>query len=77
MKPLKLAFTVCLLLLVAGLVLDTARAENKNWPAPESVTDLSNKKYWPDDPGFGGAWEMYSFIPASAKTSVRKALSSA
>ena len=73
MKPLKLALTVCLLLLVAGLVMDTARAENKNWPAPESVTDLSDKKYWPDDPGFGGAWEMYSFIPKAALTSVRKA----
>jgi MYXO-CTERM domain-containing protein len=45
------------------------------WPPPESATDLSDPKYWPNDPGYpykasakpkereSGAWQFFSFIP--------------
>ena len=61
---LPLALTLCL---------GPALAENKNWPPPLSVTDLSKSQHWPDDPGYGGEWDLFSFIPASAKATVRKA----
>ena len=73
MKPVKLLLTIALLVLAAGVALDAARAENKKWPPPVSVTDLSDSTHWPDDPGYAGAWEMFSFIPKAAKGSVRKA----
>lgn len=50
----------------------TADAE---WPPPVTATDLSDPKYWPNDPGYGyvasakpkerqsGAWQFFSFIP--------------
>lgn len=61
--------------LLWGLVLcgPAALAENKNWPPATSVTDLSDAKHWPDDPGYKSAWGLYSFIPAAAKSTIRKA----
>ena len=64
-----------LVLLPLALALGTfpVLAQNKNWPPAASVTDLSQSKYWPNDPGYKSAWELYSFIPATAKAGVRKA----
>ncbi len=59
--------------LALALWLQPVLAENKGWPPAASVTDLSSSKHWPDDPGYKSAWELYSFIPASAKAGVRKA----
>ena len=56
----------------AALVSDSARAQNVNWPPPETVTDLSDSKWWPADPGYSGAWELFSFIPKAAQPTVRK-----
>ena len=55
-----------------ALVSDSAQAQNANWPPPDTVTDLSDTKYWPQDPGYGGSWELFSFIPKAAQATVRK-----
>ena len=61
------------LALALVLALAPALAQNKNWPPPESVTDLSDSKWWPNDPGYKSAWELYSFVPKDALSTVRKA----
>jgi len=61
------------LVFATSLIMGPAQAENKNWPTAPSVTDLSNKATWPDDPGYPGAWELFSFIPKAARASVSKA----
>ena len=71
MKRLKLVSLLVPLALI--LALHPVLAENKNWPPAESVTDLSDSKHWPDDPGYKSAWELYSFIPKEARSLVRKA----
>ena len=74
MKHFKVVLALLVFAAAAGLTIhDSARAENKNWPPPVSVTDLSDSKHWPDDPGYGGAWELFSFIPKNAQGTVRKA----
>jgi MYXO-CTERM domain-containing protein len=48
-----------------------AKDVSAEWPPPESATDLSDPKYWPNDPGYdyrnggNGQWNYYSFIPGS------------
>jgi len=71
MKRTRLLLVLFPLALILGL--HPVLAQNKNWPPAESVTDLSDSKHWPNDPGYKSAWELYSFIPASAKAGVRKA----
>ncbi|MCA9664029.1 MAG: VCBS repeat-containing protein [Myxococcales bacterium] len=66
-KALVLFVPVCAALLVAD-----ARAENPNWPPPDTVTDLSDPKWWPSDSSYSGMWELFSFIPDSAKATVRQ-----
>ncbi|MEK6609159.1 MAG: S8 family serine peptidase [Myxococcota bacterium] len=45
-----------------------ARAE---WPPPLDVEDLSDPQYWPNDPGYGGQWNLWSFVGEAAQGTVR------
>ena len=63
-KSVTLACWLCLLAALAAYVLtgesSSARAD---WPPDESKgpIDYSDPKNWPNDPGFSGMWEMWSF----------------
>ncbi len=55
------------LLAAGGLAVALASGSSKaEWPPPPSATaaDMSDPaKYWPNDPGYGGLWQYFSFIP--------------
>jgi len=72
MKHRNLLNIILVAIFCFALISDSARAQNSNWPPPASVTDLSDSKYWPKDPGYSGAWELFSFIPKAAQSTVRK-----
>ena len=52
------------LLVAAGLVTSTARAQ-PTWPPDESKGPVvySDPNTWPNDPDYGGMWELWSFVP--------------
>src|SRR4051812_43866237 len=57
--------TFLLLLPVAALCPGTAAA----WPPDESKgpIDYADPVNWPNDPGFGGMWSFWSFLPREAQ----------
>jgi hypothetical protein len=50
----------------AVVLVRPARAANANWPPALSVTreQLADPTYWPDDPGYAGDWNKWSFTPS-------------
>ncbi|HEX6839311.1 MAG TPA: hypothetical protein VF334_22190, partial [Polyangia bacterium] len=42
------------------------------WPPPKDDTgfDYSDPTNWPNDPGYAGAWNFWSFVPATIRNSV-------
>ncbi|MBI5488193.1 MAG: VCBS repeat-containing protein [Deltaproteobacteria bacterium] len=58
-------------LVVLGLVAVPADAANPDWPNPDATrAEMADPANWPDDPdygpngeGFGGMWELWSFMP--------------
>src|SRR3954468_3680004 len=54
--------TIALLLLIAVSILTPAHAA---WPPDESAgtVDYKDPKNWPNDPGFAGLWQYWSFVP--------------
>ncbi|MCB9562315.1 MAG: VCBS repeat-containing protein [Kofleriaceae bacterium] len=51
--------------LLGGLALGAAdRPARADWPAPAGA-DLSDPSTWPSDPGYGGQWNLWSFMPAA------------
>lgn len=51
---------VALALVVAALLLPAAA--QAAWP-PATGADMKNPANWPNDPGYGGQWNMWSFVP--------------
>lgn len=72
--PLAWPALIVLSAAAAGLVSTDVLAE---WPPPESATDLSDPKYWPNDPGYAysdsgnGQWNYYSFLPKQEGPTLR------
>lgn len=63
-------FLFSLFLLIAVFPLGSSRAANPNWPnGPEQ----NPRDEPPDDPDFGGAWNLISYIPDAALETVREA----
>src|SRR5437588_12248579 len=53
------------LLTAIGLVALTSRSDDaaaNNWPPPLG-SDLTNPDNWPNDPGYGGSWNYFSYLP--------------
>src|SRR5438128_2708366 len=66
----KLMSRFVLALSVALALVPSLSAAN-NWPPPDGDTvNLKDPANWPNDPGYGGQWNYWSFIGAAA-TSVR------
>src|SRR5437016_11426872 len=42
------------------------------WPPNESAgtVDYSDPANWPNDPGYGGAWNLWSFVPSRLQAQV-------
>jgi hypothetical protein len=56
-------------LVLALFVLPAAHAA---WPPPANDTgiDYSDPKNWPNDPGYGGQWNYWSFVPSVMRAQV-------
>ena len=54
----------------AVLVVPASLAENPAWPPTTAVTpaDLTDRATWPDDPGYAGQWNWWSWAPPEAVT---------
>ena len=50
-------------LFLIGIVGFMAQPAGAQWPPPEGA-DLTNSNNWPNDPGYAGDWNLWSFIPA-------------
>ena len=53
------------LLTAVGLVVLTSRSDDaaaNHWPPPQGA-DLTNPDNWPNDPGYGGMWQYFSYLP--------------
>ena len=50
------------LLGASTLVLSVRDARANTWPPPPG-TDMTNPANWPDDPGYTGDWNFWSFLP--------------
>jgi hypothetical protein len=50
--------------LLALLVLTTATPAHADWPPPEGA-DLSQPANWPNDPGYDGQWNLWSWMPSA------------
>src|SRR5215472_7756778 len=49
-------------LLGATLLLRTHDARANSWP-PAAGADLTNPMNWPNDPGYSGQWNFWSWLP--------------
>lgn len=51
--------------LLIALTLACLSLPSRAWPPDESrgKVDYSKSQSWPSDPGYGGAWELWSFAP--------------
>jgi hypothetical protein len=56
-------------LAIAVAVAPDATAQNPDWPptSPVTPTDLEDSATWPDDPGYGGNWNYWSWVPNVAE----------
>jgi len=50
--------------LIAAIVLFVAQPASAVWPPPEGA-DMSDPANWPNDPGYDGDWNLWSFIPSA------------
>lgn len=55
--------------LFIGIVGFIVRPAGADWPATEGA-DLTQPANWPNDPGYAGQWNLWSFIPAENTTRV-------
>ena len=63
----QLACWICLAAASVFFSLVLASHARAEWPPDESQGPInySDPKYWPNDPGYQGSWELWSFLPAS------------
>jgi hypothetical protein len=63
LRALGCVVVVAALALAVGLVAHDARANN--WP-PAKGADMSDPNNWPNDPGYQGDWNYWSWLPKQA-----------
>ncbi|MGH7294033.1 MAG: S8 family serine peptidase, partial [Polyangiaceae bacterium] len=61
MRVRKLAFVLAAVA-AAGAFLGRRDAEANNWP-PARGADMTDPANWPNDPGYNGAWNYWSWLP--------------
>src|SRR5690348_7842601 len=55
--------------LLTGALLCFSATAQADWPPPEDA-DLSSPANWPNDPGYAGQWNLWSFVPSEVLDSI-------